>query len=96
MFQNSLFLYFKNLASVAFVPMAGVGETKFPVGSTHKGVSVKVVDNISECSTWLNARKEGINEVLDCHRILNDIYDEVTLTLCRCFSSMILLFTYQK
>ena len=31
---------------------------------------------MSECSTWLNASKEGINEVLDGHRILNDIYDE--------------------
>lgn len=67
---------------------AGLGETHFhvmlssglsSVGSSYKAVSVKEKGKKTECNTWLTARKEGIREILDGHRILSDINDEVHL-----------------
>ena len=88
MFRNFLFCVSKISLQWHLFQWAGVGETRFhfalsagvvPFGPIHKAVSVKVRGNRSDRSSWLTARKEGLNEVLDGERILHDIYDEVTL-----------------
>ncbi|KAJ7957228.1 F-box/LRR-repeat protein [Quillaja saponaria] len=62
----------------------GVGEIQFhvamsngvlPVGTRHKAVSVRTCR--SECSTWLTARREGQQEILDGQNILDHINDEL-------------------
>ncbi|KAK6148061.1 hypothetical protein DH2020_018973 [Rehmannia glutinosa] len=63
----------------------GIGETQFhvmlstgvsPVGQAYKAVSVKC----NKTSTWLTASRETVRENLDGQAILEDIYDEVSLS----------------
>ena len=84
MFHNSLFNVPKIWLQLHLLQWAGVGETQFhvalstgavPLGPTHKVVSVKVEGK----KTRLSARKEFLTEALDGERILQDIYDLVTL-----------------
>lgn len=60
------------------------GEIKFhvalsngvlPVGDKYKAVSVRT--SSTESSTWLTAKRERQQEILDGQRILNDINNEV-------------------
>ncbi|XP_057972533.1 F-box/LRR-repeat protein At5g63520 [Malania oleifera] len=46
-----------------------------PVGPLYKAASARAKG--SDLSTWLTARREGLNEILDGQRILNDINDEM-------------------
>ncbi|KAK6920508.1 hypothetical protein RJ641_014186 [Dillenia turbinata] len=64
----------------------GVGEIQFhiasstglsTVGSIYKAVSVRAQGKKSEISTWLTAKRDGIQEVLDGTTILNAINDEM-------------------
>lgn len=42
-----------------------------PVGSRYKAASVRT--NYTDCSTWLTAKREGHQELLDGQSILHDI-----------------------
>ena len=46
-----------------------------PVGPVYKAVSVRT--SSTDSSTWLTARREGQQEILDGQNILDDINNEV-------------------
>lgn len=53
------------------------------MGPTYRVVSAKMRQ---ECATWLTAKREGENEILDGEEMLNDIELEVCLFFAEMFT----------